>query len=147
MVLNIVVTNQLDTLSSPSIRLSIASNIGIKHHVLWCVNAVHRPVGQVRVLASIAVGVQIVNKGDPTLAHEVRQLSESRGLVGEGVNSVSQTIEVVEHKRHFLEVGDVLRASRDSVEAVGIGRDVVGSPDFARLAAVSDEDFVTEVSG
>lgn len=107
MVLDIVIADQLDTLSSPSIRLSIAGNIGIKHHVLRCVNTVHRPVGQTRVLASIAVGVQVVNKSHPTLAHEVRQFSECRRLVGKGVDSVSQTIKVVEHKGYLLEMSDV----------------------------------------
>lgn len=71
MVLNHVVVNQLDTLSSPSIGLSMTSNIGIKHHVLRCINTVNRPVGQTRVLASIAVRVQVVDECNPTLAHKV----------------------------------------------------------------------------
>lgn len=150
MILQIVISNKLNPLLPPSIRLSITSNISIEDEIQRIRIIITRPRRHSRITALPAIGVKIMNKASPAIRHEIAQRGVALALVEEGVDGVAEPVEVVEHKRDFLEMRDLDRpgdAGRDGVEAVAEGGDVGRGPGLACEAAVGDEDFVAEIGG
>ena len=151
-----VVQDELDTLSSPRIVLSIrqrAGRVAIPDDILRLVERVDGPCVGAIVPVLEAVGVKVVDEARPGLAHQLGELGVRGAFVGERVDGavlgvIAQSVDVVEDEGNLLEVrhAEVVRdAVRCRVEAVAVGVDAFAGPGFACPTTVGNHDYITEV--